>query len=133
LTQILGQPCGFQVSAQPEVYEWKAGIDGMTTCDYGYEVPPAQRWEFVGNKIKQGETCLLASDPPSLGPCGSADSAWDLQRANETTSQIKTVARAEGEAQRCLKFIGGREATGLYLDSCDTEPAICAQTRCASS
>ena len=49
-----------------------------------------------------------------------------------TTSQIKTVAAA-GRTQRCLKFIGGFEATGLYLDECDTEPAICAQTRCASS
>ena len=37
------------------------------------------------------------------------------------------------ESTMCLKFIGGFEATGLYLDECDTEPAICAQTRCASS
>ena len=57
---------------------------------------------------------------------------WDLGQANITTSQIKTVAAA-GRTQRCLKFIGGFEATGLYLDECDTEPAICAQTRCASS
>ena len=57
---------------------------------------------------------------------------WDLGQANITTSQIKTVAAA-GRTQRCLKFIGGFEATGLYLDECDTEPAICVQTRCASS
>jgi len=127
----------------PQVYEWKHGIDGVTTCDYGYEVPAPQKWAFTADgRIKQGETCLLATDPPVMGACTSAESRWDLGRANETTSQIKTLPdqqqqqqKKKGELaqQRCLKFIGGAEATGLFLDSCNKEASICAQTRCASS
>ena len=120
-------------SPPPQVYEWKnGGSKGVTTCDYGYDVPAAQKWAFSGGKIMQGETCLLAVDPPVLGACTSGDSKWDLGKVNETTAQIKTVA-AEGKEQRCLKFIGGAEATGLFLDSCDVEAEICKQTRCASS
>lgn len=107
------------------------GCNCRTTCDYGYDVPAAQKWSFVGSKIQQGQSCLLAVNPPVFGPCDSEDSEWDLGRANETTSQIK-VGTAGG-SQKCLKFIGGFEATGLFLDSCNTEPQICAETRCASS
>ena len=108
----------------------------MTACDYGAEVPAAQKWSFTaGGQIKQGDdTCLLVASPPSLGSCTSAaaQSVWQVGRANATTAQIKTLE----DPPRCLKFIGpsfGIEATGLFLDSCNAEPPVCQQTRCASS
>ena len=109
-------------------------IKGMTTCDYGEDVPAPQRWTFTAaGQIKQGHnTCLLAQQPPALGSCGSDASRWDLGRANVTTAQIRTLEATP----RCLKFIGGNdgiEATGLFLDTCGTEPPICQQTRCATS
>jgi hypothetical protein len=90
-------------------------FDGMTYCDYGYDVPVAQRWSFTtSGQIKQGsDTCLLATTPPALGSCKSEKAVWDLGRANETTAQIKT----KETPQRCLKFMGGVEATVSGLPS----------------
>jgi hypothetical protein len=115
-----------------------AAFDGMTTCDYGEDIPAAQRWSFTSSgQIKQGnDTCLLATDPPTLGSCASGPSRWDLGRANETTAQIRAVSAGTSTTTRCLKYIGGNdgiEATGLFLDSCGVEPAICKETRCATS
>jgi hypothetical protein len=109
----------------------RSAFTGMTTCDYGYDVPAAQQWSFTGEgQIKQGDdTCLLATTPPVQGSCKNVSAKWDLGSANETTAQIKTMETP----QRCLKFIGGFEPTGLFLDSCDVEPPICKRTRCASS
>lgn len=108
-------------------------IHGMTTCDYGEDAPPPQTWGFTpdGRISQDGHTCLLSTDPPTLGPCTRVEAkGWETGRANMTTAQIK------GPDGRCLNFIGGDdgiEAPGLFFAPCGEESPICAETRCATS
>jgi len=110
----------------------KKSFTGVTTCDFGYDVPAAQQAAFTSDgQIKLGAQCLLPhvkTGAPALGACSDASSHWELGISNETTAQIKIKS-----SNTCLKYIGGEEGTGLFLDACGTEPPICARTRCASS